>query len=254
MNTSLRVTRIPSHEVRAVTLARLDYDLAGGPLAQGASMDPRIVDPALEELVNAVVAEAESSARTRGYESGYREGRDRMVQEIRDQLERETAALREAQRLAHEQEHAQRLGEVREMRDTLQHLLDTFTQAIGSVESTVMPLYEEVGRELSGVVLALVEDILGRELGTEKPHVMGTIARALGEIPERSEVSIALHPADRALLEQMDIDLAQHLGRPVTLVEDLTIDRHGAVVMSGCTRVDAQIQASLDRLREALAS
>lgn len=249
---SLRAVRIAPDQARAFAVARLDYDLVDGPLAQRESMDRRIIDPLLEKLVDNAVAEAESAARTRGYEAGYRDGRDRMVAEIREELDRETAALREELRQAHEREAMLREAEHRTLEQSIQQAVTTLRNAIAQVEATVVPRYEEIGRDLATVVLTLVEDLLGRELATDGAHVVGAITRALGEIPGRTELTIAMHPADHELLEQFGVDLLNGLGRPVTVLPDETVDRHGVIVTSGCTEVDAQIRASLDRLREAL--
>ena len=61
-----------------------------------------------------------------------------------------------------------------------------------------------------------------------------------------------IHPDDASLLERFDVDLARSLSRPVHIEQDSSIDRHGAVVLSGNTNVDGQIRTRLARLREAL--
>lgn len=261
MNTLLKAVRLSSDEASSLTVARLDYDLTEGPLAQGSTMDPRIVDPLLEELVKNAVAEAEAQARTRGYEDGYTQGRAQLVEEIREQLERETAEMRaevaqmrEALQRAHEQEEEARAEENRRLQTLMHEATETLRAAVTALEATVIPRYEEVGQDLAGVVLALVEDVLGRELTADRAHVVDTVARALTEIPGRSEVAIAMNPADIDLLQQFEVDLTQALGRPVEVIADETVDRHGAIVISGCTQVDAQIRSSLERLREALAA
>lgn len=261
MNTLLKAVRLSSDEANSLTVARLDYDLTEGPLAQGSTMDPRIVDPLLEELVRNAVAEAEAQARTRGYEDGYTQGRAQLVEEIREQLERETAEMRaevaqmrEALQRAHEQEEELRAEENRRLQALMHEATETLRAAVTALEATVIPRYEEVGQDLAGVVLALVEDVLGRELTADRAHVVDTVTRALTEIPGRSEVSIAMNPADIDLLQQFEVDLTQALGRPVEVIADETVDRHGAIVISGCTQVDAQIRSSLERLREALAA
>ena len=61
-----------------------------------------------------------------------------------------------------------------------------------------------------------------------------------------------IHQDDAALLERFDVDLASSLSRTVHIEQDSSIDRHGAVVLSGNTNVDGQIRTRLARLREAL--
>jgi flagellar biosynthesis/type III secretory pathway protein FliH len=261
MTTLLRTVRVSSDEASSLTVARLDYDLAEGPLAQGSTMDPRIVDPLLEELVQKAVADAEAQARTRGYEDGYTQGREKLVEEIRDQLDRETgqmraeiARIRDELQRAHEDEEARRAAENARLQALMHEATETLRAAMTSLDDAIIPRYEEVGRDLTRVVLALVEDILGRELTADRAHVTNIVTRALAEIPGRTAVSIAMNPGDIDLLAQFDVDLTEALGRPVEVIADTTIDRHGAIVISGCTQVDAQIRSSLERLREALAA
>jgi flagellar biosynthesis/type III secretory pathway protein FliH len=63
-----------------------------------------------------------------------------------------------------------------------------------------------------------------------------------------------LHPSDLDLINSLGIDLSESVKRPVQLSADEGVSAHGAVVTSECTRVDAQIESRIERLREALAS
>ena len=62
MISSLRVTRVSPDQAQSLSLARLDYALSDGPLAQGTVMDPRIVNPQLEEIVSEAVRRGETEA------------------------------------------------------------------------------------------------------------------------------------------------------------------------------------------------
>jgi flagellar biosynthesis/type III secretory pathway protein FliH len=53
-------------------------------------------------------------------------------------------------------------------------------------------------------------------------------------------------------LNRFDVDLEAAVGRIVHTELDASIERHGVVVVSGSTSVDAQINTRLDRLREVL--
>ena len=97
-----------------------------------------------------------------------------------------------------------------------------------------------------------LEALLGRHLTEDRAHVLGAITRAVAEIPESGEITVRIHPDDASLLERFDVDLASSLSRPVHIEQDSSIDRHGAVVLSGNTNVDGQIRTRLTRLREAL--
>ena len=259
MNMSLKTMRMPADQAAALTVARLDYDFAVIDEAEQAleSGDAGLGNALLDELVQAAVAKAEDDARARGYQEGVREGRDRMereLRELREELARETEELHEAHRREHELERALHAEEHERLRERMHEALTALSGARMAFESAVVPRYEEVGRDLAGVVLALVEDLVGRELATEGAHVVSAVTRALAEIPGRSEVTVALHPQDIDLLAEFDIDLTTAVSRPVTVIPDGSVDRHGAIVSSESTQVDAQIRSSVERLREALAS
>ncbi len=63
MISSLRISRVSPDRAESLSLARLDYALSDGPLAQGTVMDPRIVNPQLEEIVSEAVRRAETERR-----------------------------------------------------------------------------------------------------------------------------------------------------------------------------------------------
>lgn len=254
MTTLLRSMLIHPDDAASLTVARLDITRFDIDLTTDDSADAHAPDPQLEELIRTTMAKAEAEGHTRGFDAGYSEGMELVTREVTERLERETAELREVQRQRHEDEHALAMAENHALQERMQQALATVESAIASLEAAVIPRYEEVGRDLTEVVLTLVEDLLGHELQTDRAHVMAAITRALAEIPARSEVTVALHPADIDLLAQFEIDLDTSLVRPVTVVPDETVDRHGAIVRSDATEVDAQVRSSLERLREALTS
>ena len=126
--------------------------------------------------------------------------------------------------------------------------------ALSSLESATVPVYAEVGMKLGDVVVELVEGLLGSELSADKAHVVNAISSAAAEIPGHSEVRVLLHPDDLEIVQDLDIDFEEALQRPVRLMADDSIELHGAVVTSGCTRVDSQIGQRIAQLKEALSS
>lgn len=260
MTTLLRAMRIHPEDATSLIVARLDVDLSPRResvetgTAEEEPVEEDTMDPELEELIRTTIAEAEYEGRTRGFEAGYSEGMELVTREVTERLERETAELREAQRRLHEEEHALRMAESRALQEQMQQAITTLSSAVASFEAAVIPRYEEVGHDLTEVVLTLLEELLGQELSTDRAHVLSAITRALTEIPGRADVTVTLHPADIDVLAQFEVDLDTALGRPVTVVPDATVTRHGAIVTSDATQVDAQVRSSLERLREALAS
>ena len=51
--------------------------------------------------------------------------------------------------------------------------------------------------KIGDVVVALVEDLLGRRLAEDRAHVLGAITRAVAEILS-GEITVRIHPDDAA--------------------------------------------------------
>jgi flagellar assembly protein FliH len=219
--------------------------------------------PELESPVAHTHVESESSLMNRGFDAGFQagsdagyesglksghdagfaaglsEGREQMVAEVRAELQTEHTAI---------------MLEHSELRAKLEIALNTMASALSSLESATVPVYTEVGMKLGDVVVELVEELLGTELSTDKAHVVNSISSAAAEIPGHSEVRVLLHPDDLEIVQDLDIDFEEALQRPVRLMADDSIELHGAVVTSGCTRVDSQIGQRIAQLKEALSS
>lgn len=174
-----------------------------------------------------------------GFTAGYNEGREQMVADVRAELLVEQTAIM--------LEHA-------ELKEKLEGALHTMASGLSSLESATIPVYTEVGEDLGNVVVELVKELLGAELSTDKAHVVNSISIAAAEIPGHSEVRVSLHPDDLELIQSLDIDFDEKLQRPVRLLADDSVEIHGAVVTSGCTRVDSQISQRIDQLKEALST
>jgi flagellar assembly protein FliH len=174
-----------------------------------------------------------------GFAAGLSEGREQMVAEVRAELRTEHTAI---------------MLEHSELRAKLEIAVNTMASALSSLESATIPVYTEVGENLGDVVVELVEELLGAELSTDKAHVVNSIKFAAAEIPGHSEVRVSLHPEDLEIIQGLDIDFEEMLQRPVRLLADDSIEIHGAVVTSGCTRVDSQIGQRIAQLKEALTS
>lgn len=258
MTLFLSASRLTPAEASNVTATRFDSVLS----LPEVDHSPELDSPAVHHH-----AESESSLMTRGfdagfqagsdagYESGYEsglksghdagfstglsEGREQMVAEVRAELLIEHTAI---------------MLEHSELRAKLDIALNTLATGLSSLESTTIPVYTEVGMKLGGVVVELVEELLGAELTADKAHVVNSISSAAAEIPGHAEVRVSLHPDDLELIQGLDIDFEEALQRPVRLLADDSIELHGAVVTSGCTRVDSQIGQRIAQLKEALSS
>jgi flagellar assembly protein FliH len=221
-----------------VHAARLDHALRGSAYVDGARHDARLLDPRLAEVVDAAARSAAEQGRRDGYAAGHAAG--------------DAAASAEAARLADlraeadERALTQALGRIAGLESAL-------AAAIDSLEQRTAPSYDEVGAELGTLVCDLVETLLGRELETDRLHVVDAVRRAAQLAGRNAALVLHLHPDDIATVADAELDLAALAHRPVEVVADDSVERGGAVADSGARRIDAQLGAALDRLREAVA-
>lgn len=239
MSSSLKASRVGRSEALTLTATRFDTVLSYFEPESIPELDLSGSELLHNQMMTDLISAAESKASKRGFDSGYTEGREQLEAEVRAEL------LVEHKRLVDEQVA---------LRGQLESALVILASAVSSLESAVLPVYAEVGKNLGAVVVALVEDLLGAELATNQMQVINAISAAAAEIPGRSEIQIALHPEDLELINSFGMDLSETVKRPVELVADDSVAAHGAVVTSECTRVDAQIGQRVERLRAALAS
>jgi flagellar assembly protein FliH len=110
---------------------------------------------------------------------------------------------------------------------------------------------DEVRETIMGMVLTLVEDLLGRELALADSPVLDAIRRALALVPADAPAVVRVHPDD---LGEIPADVLAELPDSVRVVGDPGIERAGAVAETGPRRIDAQLMAALERVQAVLAS
>lgn len=108
-------------------------------------------------------------------------------------------------------------------------------------------------REVVSLVLVIARKVLGRELAERDGAIAELAARALAEVRERREVTLSVNPADAPAIRAGERPLASTLLRArLVLREDPEVARGSAVVDTEAGRLDAGIDAQLDRLLPAL--
>jgi flagellar assembly protein FliH len=100
------------------------------------------------------------------------------------------------------------------------------------------------------LALSLAQTIIGREIDTAIDPGRDALVRALAVAPTSGDVVARLHPEDLAALGGVDqlVD-----GRALRLVSDPAVGRGGCLLDVGPSRVNATIEAAIDRVRAELA-
>jgi len=114
-------------------------------------------------------------------------------------------------------------------------------------DEAAVPVADDVRETILGMVLTLVEDLLGRELALADSPVLDAVRRALTLVPADAPVILRVHPDD------LGRDLAE-LPASVRIVADADVERAGAVAETGPRRIDAQLMAALERVQAVLTS
>jgi flagellar assembly protein FliH len=129
------------------------------------------------------------------------------------------------------------------------------TAALGAAaarfDEAATPVAEQIRETILGTVLTLVEDLLGRELELADSPVLDAIRRALTLCPADAPAVVRVHPDD---LAEVPAEELAALPDTVRVVADATIERTGAVADTGSRRIDAQLQAALERVQAVLAT
>ena len=129
------------------------------------------------------------------------------------------------------------------------------TAALGAAASRLdeatLPVADEVRETIIGMVLTLVEDLLGRELALADSPVLDAVRRALALCPSDAPAVVRVHPDD---LAEVPAEALAELPDTVRVVGDPAVERAGAVAETGPRRIDAQLMAALERVQAVLTS
>jgi flagellar assembly protein FliH len=161
------------------------------------------------------------------------------------------AARQEAAVAGHAEGYARGYAEgLAESRATFAGLLGQLDAQAARLQQREAQAFAELAAAATTVATALVEVLLDRELALSASPGLDALARALRAAPEAGDVVARLNREDLELLGDV-ADLAP--GRTVDLVADPGIGRGSCVLDVGDTRVDARLDAALQRVREELA-
>jgi flagellar assembly protein FliH len=212
---------VPQVEERRTTVRRAaDLPVVGG----GTSF--RLGDVYAEELER-----LRQRAHDEGFAAGHAEG-----------MAAADAVLAETERVA-----AARLADVQAR---WERRVASATAALGAAvtrfDEATVPVADEVRETIIGMVLTLVEDLLGRELALAESPVLDAIRRALQLVPSDAPAVVRVHPDD---LAEIPADALAELPESVRVVGDADVERAGAVAETGPRRIDAQLMAALERVQ-----
>lgn len=129
----------------------------------------------------------------------------------------------------------------------IQERLQYFDQVLGKLEKPFEDLDEQVEREVVTLVIAMVRQLVRREVKTDPGQVVGVVREALGVLPVNARrIRVLLHPDDAELVRE-----AYSLGdndQKWQIVEDPVIQRGGCRIYTENSQIDATLESRLNSL------
>lgn len=164
----------------------------------------------LEELAAKAHAEGLEQGRAEGFEFGHREGLEAGRQDV--------------------------LARIQQFDRIMQTLSEPFIE-----------LDEQVEREVVSLVIAMVRQLVRREIKTDPGQIVGVVREALGILPVSTRrIRVLLNPEDAELVRE-----AYKLGdsdQKWQIIEDPVIQRGGCRVYTENSQVDATLESRLNAL------
>ena len=219
--------RPPQVEERRTTIRRA----ADLPVVGGGTSTFRLGDVYAEELER-----LRQHAQQQGFAAGHAEG-----------MEAAAAVVAETERAA-----AARLADVQARWERrVASAVAALGAAAARFDEATVPVADDVRDTIIGMVLTLVEDLLGRELALADSPVLDAVRRALALVPADSPAVVRVHPDD---LGEIPAETLAELPETVRVIGDPDVERAGAVAETGPRRIDAQLMAALERVQAVLTS
>jgi len=200
-------------ELRDVVMQWLPPDVDGGKVSAQRTIQPPSAPPtaaALERLQQQAYDEGYEKGRQEGFEFGHKEGLEKAKQEFK--------------------------------RYTAQ-----FERLLGTFEQPLRDLDNQVERELLSLVIAIVRQLVRREVKSDPNLIIGVVREALSILPVSSRnVRLLVHPEDAELIREIYALGDTEVGW--SLVEDPVINRGGCKVVTDTSQIDATLESRLASL------
>jgi flagellar assembly protein FliH len=134
-----------------------------------------------------------------------------------------------------------------EGRKLLEQRVQQFDELMQVMDQPLKILDEQVEKELVELVIAMVRQLIRREVKVDPGHIIGVVREALGVLPVSSRsVRLVLNPEDAGLIRQVFDVTDKELGW--TIMEDPVMARGGCKVLTETSQIDATLESRLAAL------
>ena len=131
-----------------------------------------------------------------------------------------------------------------EGRARVRELVERFDALLGTLDRPLQQLDDQVERELVDLVIAMVRQLVRREIRMDPGQIIGIVRESLAILPVASrQIRVVLHPEDAGLVREIfdlsDADLGWRM------VEDPVMSRGGCRILTETSQVDATLESRL---------
>jgi flagellar assembly protein FliH len=129
----------------------------------------------------------------------------------------------------------------------IQHYTSHLDKLLTYFEQPLRDLDNQVEKELLSLVIAIVKQLLRREVKSDPNLIVGVVREALSVLPVSSNnVRLLLHPEDAELIREVYALGDNEVGW--SLVEDPVINRGGCKVVTETSQIDGTLESRLAAL------
>lgn len=131
-----------------------------------------------------------------------------------------------------------------EGRERLRRSTERFDALLTTLDRPLQELDQQVEKELVALVIAMVRQLVRREVKSDPGQIIGIVRESLAVLPVSARhVRVVLHPEDAGLVREI-FDLSEgDLGWKI--VEDPVLTRGGCRILTDTSQVDATLESRL---------
>jgi flagellar assembly protein FliH len=146
-----------------------------------------------------------------------------------------------------------RKGRNLEKSETL-HTLQAMSVIVKEMSALKKSTLLNLEKEIVQLSLAVVEKVIHLEVTTNREVIRGVLREAIGNIGDRENMKIRVHPQDFHYMMEIKSDFLRSFDgiRNVTFAEDESIQRGGAIIETVCGEVDARLDQQYHEIKAAM--
>jgi flagellar assembly protein FliH len=134
-----------------------------------------------------------------------------------------------------------------EARKSVSAKLGQLDRLLGVLDAPLKQLDDQVEQEMLTLVVAMVRQLVRREVRTDPNQIIGVLREAMAILPVNSrQIRVMLHPDDAEIVRELYAVAETDQGWQI--VEDPVVQRGGCRVVTETSQVDATLESRLHNL------